>query len=140
MGRLTGHYKQLLASVVADVGAPVERLNLLSAGEREQLLTVARGEQRSYGAERGLVQMFEAQVARQPEALAVRYGERQLSYRELNERANQLGHYLVSLGVQREMLVGLCLRRSVELVVGMLGILKAGGAYLPLDPSYPAER
>ena len=131
MARLTGHYKQLLASVWAQPGEPVGRLNLLTAGEREQLLAVGRGTQPSYGAERGLVQMFEAQVARQPEALAVRYGEGQLSYQELNERANQVGHYLVSLGVRREVLVGLCLRRSVELVVGMLGILIAGGAYMP---------
>ena len=84
--------------------------------------------------------LFEQQVERSAEAIAVRYEEQQLTYAELNERANQLAHYLRALGVGPEVLVGICLPRSVELIVGLLGILKAGGAYLPLDPGYPAER
>ena len=86
------------------------------------------------------VELFEEQVERTPEAVAVVFEEEQVSYRELNRRANQLAHYLRELGVGPEVLVGICVERSLEMVVGLLGILKAGGAYVPLDPSYPPER
>src|SRR5882724_4190096 len=84
--------------------------------------------------------LFEAQVERTPEAPAVCHEEQTVSYRELNERANRLAHYLRGKGVGAEELVGICMERSVEMVVGLLGILKAGGAYVPLDASYPRER
>ncbi len=85
-------------------------------------------------------QLFEEQVARTPEAVAVVLEDQQLTYGELNARSNQLAHYLRGLGVGPEMLVGICLGRSLKMVVGLLAILKAGGAYVPLDPEYPAER
>ncbi len=85
-------------------------------------------------------QLFEAQVARTPQAVAVECGQKQLTYQELNIKANQLAHYLQKLGVGSEVLVGICLDRSLEMIVALLGILKAGGAYVPLDPAYPAER
>jgi len=85
-------------------------------------------------------QLFEQQVAHTPEAIALVFADQQLTYRELNERVNQLAHYLRTLGVQPETLVGLCLERSLEMIIGLLGILKAGGAYVPLDPAYPRER
>ncbi len=85
-------------------------------------------------------QLFEAQVKRTPDAVAVVFGDARLTYRELNRRANQLAHFLRARGVGPDVLVGLCLGRSLEMLVGLLGILKAGGAYVPLDPSYPAER
>ena len=84
--------------------------------------------------------LFEAQVERTPDGIALVLEDRQITYRELNSRANQLAHYLQTLGVKPEVLVGLCVERSIEMVVGMLGILKAGGAYVPLDPAYPMER
>ncbi len=87
-----------------------------------------------------LHQLFEAQVARTPDAIAVSFNHRQLTYRELNDRANRLAHQLIALGVAPEVLVGLSVERSLDMVVGILGILKAGGAYVPLDPTYPAER
>src|SRR5439155_10335001 len=87
-----------------------------------------------------LHQLFEQRVALTPEAIALEDGERQLTYRELNSRANQLAHALLRQGVGPEVLVGLCVERSVEMVVGLLGILKAGGAYVPLDPTYPLKR
>ncbi len=85
-------------------------------------------------------QLFEAQVARTPKAVAVVCGQEQLTYQELNIKANQLAHHLQKLGVGAEVLVGICVDRSLEMIVGLLGILKAGGAYVPLDPAYPAER
>src|SRR5713226_9655175 len=89
---------------------------------------------------RCLHELFEEQVERTPDAVAFVFEGQELTYRELNSRANQLGHYLQRLGVGPEVLVGICVERSLEMIVGTLGILKAGGAYLPLDPSYPRER
>ena len=85
-------------------------------------------------------ELFEEQVKRTPDAVALAYQEEQLSYGELNERANQVAHYLRRLGVGPQRLVGVCLERSIEMVAGLLGILKAGGGYVPLDPAYPKER
>ena len=84
--------------------------------------------------------LFEQQARQTPDGIALLFEQQQLTYRELNSRANQLAHFLQGLGVGPETLVGLCVERSVEMIVGILGILKAGGAYLPLDPAYPAER
>src|SRR5439155_10153737 len=85
-------------------------------------------------------ELFEEQVERTPDATAVVFEDQQLNYRELNKRANQLAHYLRKLGVGPEVLVGICMERSLEMIIGLLGILKAGGAYVPLDPDYPKER
>lgn len=85
-------------------------------------------------------QLFEAQVERSPDAFAVVYEDKQVTYRELNQRANQVAHHLKHQGVGPEVLVGICVERSLEMMVGLLGILKAGGAYVPLDPSYPQDR
>ena len=85
-------------------------------------------------------ELFEAQVARDPDAVALIYEEQTLSYGELNARANRLARHLVALGVQPDARVGLCVERSLEMVVGLLAVLKAGGAYVPLDPAYPPER
>jgi len=87
-----------------------------------------------------IVQLFENQVARTPNAIALIWEEQQITYRELNEQANQLAHYLQNLGVGLETLVGICVERSPAMIIGILGILKAGGAYVPLDPAYPQER
>src|SRR5439155_8100616 len=93
-----------------------------------------------YPREASLPQLFESQVERAPAATALVFGEQRLTYQELNERANRLAHYLRKRGVGPEMVVGICIERSVDMIVGLLGILKAGAAYLPLDPSYPAKR
>src|SRR4029077_20769961 len=94
----------------------------------------------AYPSERCLHDLFAAQAARTPDAVAVVYEDCCLSYGELDRRSNQLAHHLRALGVDPEVVVGLCVERSLEMVIGLLGILKAGGAYLPLDPSYPPER
>ena len=101
---------------------------------------VERGAPVSYPRSKCLHELFQAQVDRTPEAVAVVFGNQQLTYRELNGRANQLASHLRNLGVKPETLVGLFVERSLDMVVGLLGILKAGGAYVPLDPQYPQER
>ncbi len=133
------HFEQVLDQIAKRPEARVEELELLSETERQQLREWNETE-REYGRERSIAAVFEEQVQQRPEAEAVVMGERSWSYAELNRRANQLGHYLRELGVGPEVSVGLCVERSLEMVVAMLGILKAGGAYVPLDASYPTER
>ena len=118
----------------------VRSLDVLSESERRQVVVEWNATETAYPKERCIHQLFEAQVERTPEAVAVVFEDHGLSYRVLNRRANQLAHHLQGLGVGPEVLVGICLERSVEMVVGLLGILKAGGAYVPLDPAYPEER
>ena len=112
----------------------------MSEAERRQLLVEWNDTARDYPRDRCVHQLFEEQAARTPDAVAVVFEDRQLTYRELNAQANQLARHLRTLGVGPEMPVGMCVERSLEMVVGMLGILKAGGAYVPLDPAYPRER
>src|ERR1700689_1399450 len=115
-------------------------LDLLTAQERHQLLVNWNDTSVSYPKDRCLDQLFAEQAAKTPHAVALVYECQKLTYRELDERSNQLAHHLQRLGVGPDVVVGLCVERSIEMVVGLLGILKAGGAYLPLDPSYPLER
>jgi surfactin family lipopeptide synthetase C len=138
--RMLSHFQQLLENSVANADAKLDELEMLTPGERSQLLDEWHGSRTAYPRESCIQELFEAEVERAPEAVAVIFGEQRLTYRELNERANQLAHHLRGLGVGPEVLVGLCVKRSLELIVGLLGILKAGGAYVPLDPSYPAGR
>ena len=112
----------------------------LTEAERHRLLVEWNDTRTEYPRDRCIHELFEAQAERTPEAVAVVYEDRQLTYRELNRRANQLAHCLRIVGVGPEVLVGICVERSLEMVVGLLGILKAGGAYVPLDPAYPPER
>jgi amino acid adenylation domain-containing protein len=115
-------------------------LPLLTEGERHQLLIEWNDTHRDYPKDKCIHELFEEQVEKTPDAIAVVFEDQQLTYRELNTRANQLAHYLQRLGVGPESLVALCVERSIEMIVGLLGVLKAGGAYVPLDPSYPKER
>ena len=130
---------RLLEAVVADPSQPIGRVNILDQAERRQLLV----EWNATDCEvppASLPELFELQVARSPEAVALVFEQNTLSYAELNLRANRLAHLLISRGIGPEDLVAVALPRSIEMVVGLLGILKAGAAYLPLDPDYPAER
>jgi amino acid adenylation domain-containing protein len=138
--QMLGHFRTLLDSVTTHPGSRLWELPLLSDTERHQLL-VTRGQTlREYPKDKTLVHLFEDQVERSPEAVAVTYENTQLTYRELNSRSNQLAHRLMKMGVKPEVMVGLYMERSVEMVIGILGILKAGGAYVPLDPVYPKDR
>ncbi len=138
--RLVGHLLTLLEGVVADPDCSIDKLPLLTATERHQLVVEWNATAVDYPPDECVHQLFEQQVERSPDAAAVVLAEQQLTYRELNARANQLARHLRSLGVGPDVLVGLCVERSLDMVVGLLGILKAGGAYVPLDPSYPAAR
>jgi len=139
--RLLEHYRKLLEGVVAKPEESVSRLPLLNETERQQLL-VGWNDTRVEYAESGMClhELFEQQAARTPAAVALVFEGEELSYRELEKRAEQLAGRLRSLGVGPEQLVGVCMERSVGMVVALLAILKAGGAYVPLDPEYPQER
>jgi amino acid adenylation domain-containing protein len=138
--RMAGHFLTLLEGIAANPERRIEELPLLGEKERHQLLIEWNDTRADYSSDRCIHQLFEAQAERVPDAVAVVFEDQKLTYRELNERANQLAHYLRKLGVKPEVLVGIYVERSLEMVVGLLAILKAGGAYLPLDPAYPPER
>ncbi|MEH2195511.1 MAG: non-ribosomal peptide synthase/polyketide synthase, partial [Nostoc sp.] len=140
IARILGHFQTLLESIVASPNQCISELSLLTEVEQHQLLVDWNNTQADYSQNKCIHQLFEEQVARTPDAVAVVFENEQLTYHELNCRANQLAHYLQSLGVEADVLVGICVERSLEMLVGLLGILKAGGAYLPLDPEYPQER
>jgi amino acid adenylation domain-containing protein len=134
-----GHLKTILDGAAVDDSRSVSRLPILSQAEREQLLIEWNDTEADYP-RRCLHELFEEQALRTPDAIAVQLGDRSLTYAELEQRANKLAHHLVALGVGRDVLVGICVERTVEMVVGLLAIVKAGGAYVPIDPAYPAER
>ncbi len=135
ISRMVGHYQTLLEGIVADPEQSISQLPLLTTTEQQQFLAWNKSP-----LECCVHELFELQVARHPYAVAVVFEDQHLTYQELNHRANQLAHYLIKLGVKSETLIGVCVERSVEMIVGILGILKAGGAYVPLDPAYPQER
>ncbi len=139
IARLFGHLQTLLAGMIDNPHQCLPRLPLLTAAEAEVLLRGWNATAVAYPS--GCIhELFAAQVQRTPGAVALRSGEEQLCYAELDARANQLAHYLQGVGVGPNVLVGLCVERSLDMVIGLLGILKAGGAYVPLDPTYPAAR
>ncbi|MEM7127315.1 MAG: amino acid adenylation domain-containing protein [Chloroflexota bacterium] len=138
--RLMGHFQTLLNSIVKQPLASIAELPLLTEQERRQLLSLGRGTAMDYPKAKGIHHLFEEQVSRTPDAVALCYGQEQLTYRELNKQANQLAHHLITQGVQPNSLVGVSVERSIGMVVALLATLKAGGVYLPLDPTYPAER
>ncbi|HEX8333693.1 MAG TPA: amino acid adenylation domain-containing protein, partial [Segetibacter sp.] len=138
--RMISHYKQLLNSVVSTPYKKIGELPMLSKAEEHQLLVEFNDTKVQYPGDKTIVDLFEEQVKRTPEEVALIFEGEQVSYRELNERANRLGHYLRSRGVSKEVLVPICIERGVEMIVGILGIMKAAGAYVPIDPEYPIER
>ena len=138
--RMLGHYQTLLEAVVADAGQRVSALPLLTESERKQVLVEWNDTRADFATDICVHQLFEQQARRNPEAIAVVFEEEQLTYRELNERADELALELEGLGVGPEVRVGICVERSLEILIGLLGILKAGGCYVPLDPRFPRER
>jgi len=137
--RMIGQYQRLLSAVIANPELHLSELPLLTEAEKQQQLVDWNDTQAEYP-QQCIQELFEAQVAQSAEAVALVFGEEEITYSELNQRANQLAHYLRQHGVGPEVPVGISLDRSVDLVVGLLAIIKAGGAYVPLDPEYPLER
>ncbi len=138
--RMLGHFLQILEIVTINPDVELGKIDILTPGEREQLLIKWNNTETKYPADKCIHQLFEEQVKRTPDAIAVVYENESLTYQELNNRGNQLAHHLQKLGVKPDTFVGLCVKRSLEMIIGILGILKAGGAYVPLDPEYPQER
>lgn len=136
---MLGHWQTLLEAIVENAEQRIANLALMTVAERTQLLEVWNNTQMVYQHEQGLHQLFERQVERTPDALALVYLDEQLTYAALNQRANQLAHLLQTYGVGPEVVVGICLNRSLELFIGIQAVLKAGGAYLPLDVSAPVQ-
>ena len=140
IARMLGHFQTLLEGIIANPIQCISQLPMLTAVEEQQLLVEWNNTQADYSQNKYIYKLFEEQVALTPNAVAVTFGNQQLTYQQLNTQANQLAHYLRSLGVKADALVGICVERSLEMIVGLLAILKAGGAYVPLDPEYPQER
>ncbi|MEM7581386.1 MAG: amino acid adenylation domain-containing protein, partial [Cyanobacteria bacterium P01_A01_bin.80] len=138
--RAAGHFVKLLEGIVANPQQTVAELPLLTQVEYEQLLTQWNDTATEYPQDKCIHQLFSQQVEKTPLAVAVVFEDQQLTYQQLNQKANQLAHHLKTLGVEPGLLVGICVEPSLEMVVGLLGILKAGGAYVPLDPNYPKQR
>ena len=140
MACLAQYFQQVLESLVEDPMQRLSQLSLLSETDRQQMLIKWNDTSTASSFPQGIHQVVEEQVDQTPHSIAVVFGEEQLTYRELNTRANQLAHNLRRLGIGPEVLVGLCVNRSLDMVIGLLGILKAGGGYVPLDPTYPVDR
>ncbi|HEX9937035.1 MAG TPA: amino acid adenylation domain-containing protein, partial [Longimicrobium sp.] len=138
--RMLRHLERVLEQVTADADVRLSQLELLGEAERALVLEEWNRTEAEVPADRCIHELFQAQAARTPGAVAVRFEEASLTYRELNERANQLAHHLRGHGVGAEVRVGVLMERSLEMVVSLLAVLKAGGAYMPLDPGLPAER
>lgn len=139
IARMVGHFEALLRDIVSQPDKHLSDFNILADTEREQILYAWNQTQMKFEPA-CIQQLFEAQALRNPEKTAVVFEGTQLTYQELNQRANQLAHYLQKLGVKPDTLVGLYMERSLDMIVGLLGILKAGGAYVPLDPAFPIDR
>jgi amino acid adenylation domain-containing protein len=137
--RRLAEFETLLTGIVADPNRTIATLPLLPVSEQQQLASWNQT-QAEYSQNLCIHQLVEVQAAKTPDAIAIIFEDKQITYRELNEKADRLAAYLVNLGVKPEVKVGICIDRSIDMVVGLLGILKAGGAYVPLDPAYPSER
>ncbi len=138
--RMRAHFQTLLEGITANPDQRLSDLPLITQSERDRLLVEWNDTHKNYPSDKRIHELFEEQVERTPDSVAVVFEGEAVTYRELNRRANQLAHYLIGLGVGPEVLVGICLERSMKMVVAVLGVLKSGGAYIPLDPSYPRER
>ncbi len=140
MKRMVGHLETVLQAMVSGRDKRVGQISLLSQSERQQLVFEWNHTDTLYESDNSLRTLFEQQAESRPEVIAVIYEQEAISYGELNKRANQLSHHLISLGVRPEHRVAVCVDRSAEMVVALLGVLKAGAAYVPVDPTYPRQR
>lgn len=140
MSRMIGHFKELLRSVVKDPQQKIGLLPMLTRPEEEQLLVEFNKTDFDYPRDKSIKDLFEEQVTKTPEAVAVMFEQKKLTYRELNEYSNRLAHFLKSKGVKQDTLIPICIERGINMIIGILGVLKSGGAFVPIDPEYPEER
>jgi len=140
VARLAGYFETLLSSALKNPEALLSELETLGAADRRELLEIFNCTDAPYPQDECIHHLLEEQAARHPKSVAVSFAGRRLTYEQLNESSNQLAHYLRALGVGPDVAVGICVERSIQMIVGILGILKAGGAYVPLDPTYPEDR
>ncbi|MEP7229915.1 MAG: amino acid adenylation domain-containing protein [Ginsengibacter sp.] len=138
--RMAKHFEELISSITKEPNEKISKLNILPAGEIHQLLETFNDTEVAYPRDKSIVNLFEEQVTKTPAKIAVVFENERLTYEALNKRSNQLARYLKSLGVKKEALIPICLERSVEMLIGIIGILKAGAAYVPIDPEYPEDR
>ena len=138
--RMIDHFKELLSSIVKEPDQKIESLSMITGTEKHKVLVEFNNTRTDYPFDKSIVDLFEEQVLKTPDSIALIFEENQLTYRELDERSNRLAQYLRTKGVRDEMLVPVCMERSLELIVGILGIIKAGGVYVPIDPNYPEDR
>ena len=140
VAQIAEHFQNLLTAVVQNPETPVGKLSMLSEREKQKILVAWNETKTDYPQDISIHQLFESQVEKTPDAIAVVFESEKLTYSELNNKANQLAHYLQKLGVKPKAHLGICVERSLSMLIGILGILKAGAAYVPLDSSYPSER
>ncbi|CAM1366015.1 amino acid adenylation domain-containing protein [Tenacibaculum xiamenense] len=138
--RLLVHFEKLLRGIVNDITQPIHDISILTEHEEHKLLNVYTATKVDYLKYTTVLELFSKQVKESPKAIAVIYKGEKLTYRELDRKSNQVARYLQSQGVQKDSLVGICMERSLEMIVAMFGILKSGGAYVPIDPTYPKDR
>jgi len=138
--RMMSGYEALLQEVLSDPDLSIGELKMFTPPNKEDLLRDHSSRDFAYPRDKTIVDLITEQARKKPQNIAIEFGDQQLSYRELEERSNQLGHYLRSKGVMEDDLVPICMDRSLDMIIGILGILKAGGAYVPIDPEYPEER
>uniref|UniRef100_UPI000B23B3F1 non-ribosomal peptide synthetase n=1 Tax=Aquimarina longa TaxID=1080221 RepID=UPI000B23B3F1 len=138
--RLLDHYQELLGNIVSNIDTPLGRLSMLTDAEEHLLLEDFNSTSVSYPLEDGFVELFKRQVLDSPDAIAGIFEDQSISYQELDSRSNQVAHYLHSQGIVSDDMIGICLDRSLEMLIGIIGILKSGGCYVPIKPDYPASR
>lgn len=138
--RMAGHYVNIIKQIVNNIDVKLTQYRIISNDEKEQILSKFNNTKVNYGEVKIICELFEEQVEKNPEHIAVIVNDEELTYKELNKRVNQLARLLVRKGVGADVIVGIMLERSAEMLIGIMAILKAGGAYLPIDPTYPEER
>ena len=140
IARMISHYVNLLGSIADSPAGKVSRLGMLDIAEEKIILLAFNDTKAEYPKNKSIIDLFEEQVKKSPEAIAIVFEDAELSYKELNGRSNRLAHYLQKKGVKAETLVPICMERGLEMIIGILGVMKAGGAYVPVDPEYPTDR
>jgi amino acid adenylation domain-containing protein/FkbM family methyltransferase len=140
INRMIDHFKELLSSIAKTPGQKIGALSMLKTNEQEQMLTTVIGTKADYLWDKTIIDLFEEQVLRTPDNIALQFDQEKLTYKELNDRSNQFARFLINSGVEEEMLIPICMDRGINLIVSILSVLKAGCAYVPIDPAYPEER